>query len=348
MQNHQPEKQASSLPLEWLNVSDIYNPGLVRPFLENARLPNGIKPAQKAWNDKAKELSLQGYTKFMKGQFRNLAAADPRAPVDLVVQWAAATGKPPATTILALWLGELLSLAHSNASPETLNIKVRNALNDSNIWDGAFSIGRGLWGDRSKTQIRNRLNAWLADHVAAHLWGGHWVIRKYLPQTARKEPYAHERKNPDLWAAWQTMRPEDAVKGGQLERTLGVPRDQNYNPNHPLAVAVKNERPKVPSQGEGVFELIFTVAPLAIHHGWSSVDILRCLLLLRPGWAAQFSLDDSEGRAKGSRYVRRQLLKPIGLDDLADRGRPSGGDCLPPAFGLARNAALLLRGYIFS
>jgi hypothetical protein len=133
MQNQHPEKHAGSLPPEWFDVTKIYDPGLVRPFLEKASLPDEVKPTQKIWNDKAKELSLQKYIKFMQGQFRNLAAADPRAPVDLIVQWATATGNPPPTAILALWLGELLSLAHPDASPETLNMKVRNALNDSNI-----------------------------------------------------------------------------------------------------------------------------------------------------------------------------------------------------------------------
>jgi hypothetical protein len=333
------------VPPEWFDLTKVYDPNVVGSCLQQVKSPT---PAEvKPWLSSL-ELPFKQYRKFMQGQFRALAAADPRAPVDLMVQWADATGGVPASCVLALWLAELLSLAHPRDEPDTLRSRITNALGDrGKIWSGACSVGRELWPNRSVKQIQEKLIALLADHVAAQLWGCRILRLKVWPQTARRKPYAHEGRSQDVRAAWNTMEPKDAVVGAQLERTFGEParKDPGYNPEHPLAHAVKIESAKPPAQGQKAFLLIITIVPLVLHHSWGLIDMARCLVISRPDLAIQFDISDPAKRDRACRYVKRQLLKPLGLGGLTnDPGRPSGsGGALPPGFGSARLSALALR-----
>ena len=145
-------------------------------------------------------------------------------------------------------------------------------------------------------------------------------------------------------AAWSRMEPRDAVRGAQLERMLGekVPR---YDPNHPLANRVKIETPKSPAQGQKAFLLVTTIAPLILHHNWSLVDIVRCLIISHPHFARKFDINDPAKRSDGRKYVARHLLEPMGLQDLVSpQGRPAGsGNRSPRGFGSAYLTASNLR-----
>jgi hypothetical protein len=257
--------------------------------------------------------------------------------------------------MLGCWLGELLSLAHPLDPPDILSGRVSNALEDrSHIWNGACSIGRELWPklwpNRSTKQIEEELALWLADHVAAHLWGARWLCATIWPQTARTEAHADERRNQDIMAAWGTMNAGNASRAAQLERIFGevVRKDPSYYPEHPLSHRVKIESPKVPPPGQKAFVLLFTILPLVLHHKWTAADILRSMMILEPPWASAFDLRDPSKRDAGRRYVIRGLLKPAGLSSIVPaRGRPQGSDDRPPpAFGLAYNTAFFLRGQV--
>jgi hypothetical protein len=340
---------------EWFDVSRIYDSGVMVPLLQQ-QIPAGIEAELKIWLDQVTKLSFEQYRKVIRGQFRALAGADPRAPVDLIVQWASSTlAGLPASSMLGCWLGELLSLTHSNEVPKALFERVANALkNPPQIWTGACTIGDELWSGKSAKQsakqIEERLSLWLADHVAAHLWGARWLMKTIWPQTARTEPYAYEQRSQDIMDSRNTMKSADAIQKGQLERIFGeaARKDPDYNPEHPQAHAVKIESPKMPPPGQKAFLLLFTILPLVLHHKWTAADILRSMMILQPPWAKPFDLKDPAKRDVDCRYVVRGLLKPAGLWSIVPApGRPQGsGDQQPPAWGLAYNAALLLRGQV--
>jgi hypothetical protein len=180
--------------------------------------------------------------------------------------------------------------------------------------------------------------------VACQLWGGQWLRLKNYPQTLRTKPYAQERRNQDTMERWKA-EPKEVVLEAQLERIFDdvLRRARpSYDPNHPLAHAVKLEQPKEPPQGNVPFLMLFSLLPLAQHQRWHTVDILRCLLSLRPSLTSRFGIDDPEKRASGCQYVTRQLLRPIGLGSLDVQGRPASGGG-PPAFGAARIVIGFLR-----
>jgi hypothetical protein len=347
-------KLSTSINPAWFDLTRIYDSTVMTPLLRR-QIPASIEAELKIWLDQPAKPSFEQYRKVIRGRFRALAAADSRAPVDLIMQWASSTiAGLSAGSMLGLWLGELLSLAHPLDPPGILSDRVRNAVEDpSLLWNGACSIGSELWSGKSAKQsakqIEERLNLWLADHVSAHLWGTRWLRKTIWPQTARTEPYVREQRDQDIMTAWDTMKPQDAIRAAQLERIFGevARKDPSYHPEHPLSHRVKIESPKVPPPGQKAFVLLFTILPLVLHHKWTAADILRSMMILEPPWADTFNLKDPIKYAAGRQYVARGLLKLAGLSSIVPPGRPQGsGNRLPSAFGLARNAALFLRAQV--
>jgi hypothetical protein len=79
--------------------------------------------------------------------------------------------------------------------------------------------------------------------------------------------------------AWNTMNAEEAIVCAELEQIFPEARQlEGYKPDHPLAVAVKNESPKLLPQIAKAFYLIVTITPTYYS---SSLDVeqhrqLRC------------------------------------------------------------------------
>jgi hypothetical protein len=312
-------------------------------------IPDAVAIRLKDWQDKAALLSLERYMESVREDFRRYSAAHPSATVELLTQWANTSCGQPAAAAMLLWLGELFAEAHPKNTPDDLKTSTENALcrdHYQNIWGGALSIGRELWSKEglSEKQVVRRLTSRLSDYVACQLWGGRWLRLKNYPQTKRTEPYAHERRNQDTMERWKG-EPKEVVLEAQLERIFDDELRRarpSYDPNHPLAHAVKLEQPKEPVQGNISFLMLFSLIPLIQHQHWCTADILRCLLLLRPDLQSQFDLEHPEKRSAGCKYINRQLLKPIGLDSRDARGRPVSGNH-PPAFEAARIVIGFLR-----
>jgi hypothetical protein len=340
-------EQGASFPPEWFDLTKMYE--VTGPYIQEGwnRTPQAIEAEVNIWQDQAHALGYANYRTFMRGRFQDLARSGiPALPVLLCIGWANGTpANLPAIVMLRLWLGELFSLLYPEDALEELVTRTNNALINSRppVWDGALALGRQLWPERSGKQVTERLNNWLADYVASYVWGITWLRLKIWPQTARTAPYAHEKKSQDSMEAWNTMSPEDAVKCAQLERIFGEKARQlpGYNPEHPLANMVKRESPKLPAPGAKAFLLIATILPLVIYHHWSLADIARCLVIARSDLAVQFQLDDPGKRAEACRYIRRQLLKPMGIKLPSHAGRPVGSsDSHPKAFNCAILCAL--------
>jgi hypothetical protein len=139
-------------------------------------------------------------------------------------------------------------------------------------------------------------------------------------------------------AQWNTMSAGKAVTFAQMERIFGdcVRALEDYNPDHPLSHGVRIESARQPKIGQKAFLLMFSIAPLIEHHGWSATDVFRALVVMRPELAAQFA----QGKGRESNYVLERLLDPTGVEASKRRGRPAiRGDRLPPAFGFARMIA---------
>ena len=99
---------------EWFDVSRIYDSGVMVPLLQQ-QIPAGIEAELKIWLDQPAKPSFEQYRKVIRGRFRALAAADSRAPVDLVVQWASSTPAGlPANSMLCCWLGKIAFLGSSS------------------------------------------------------------------------------------------------------------------------------------------------------------------------------------------------------------------------------------------
>ncbi len=341
----QPRKHPPNFMREWYNFSKMYDPPTVIPLLQQP-IPDAVAIRLKGWQDKAALLPLEHCMEIMREDFRHYSEAEPSAPVEFLVQWANTSCGQPAAAAMLLWMGELFAEAHPKNTPDELKTRTENALcrdHYQHIWPGAYSIGRELWPSLSEKQVIRRLTSRLSDYVACQVWGGRWLRLKNYPQTKRTEPHAHERRSRDIMERWKGD-PKEVVLEAQEERIFDdlLRRARPAYPNHPLAHAVKLEQPKEPAQGNAAFLMLFSLIPLAQHQYWCTADILRCLLLLRPGLQSQFDLGDPEKRAAGCKYINRQLLKPIGLGSLDAQGRPANG-ARPTAFGAARIVVEFLR-----
>jgi hypothetical protein len=130
MTKYRSENPGASPPPEWSDLTKMYD--VVGPYFEQRVPPDTVSSLARWVNPEDLELPFGRYKKIRRVQWRAMAAADPRAPVDLLVQWAdATTGGLPAVVMLILWLGELLSLAHPGDEPETLQGRVNNARGSS-------------------------------------------------------------------------------------------------------------------------------------------------------------------------------------------------------------------------
>jgi hypothetical protein len=244
----------------------------------------------------------------------------------------------PAAAMLSPWLTELLALKNPRDDAPTLEGRAKNALSDHpKIWDKSLLIARELWPNRSAQQNRERLVCWLADHVAAHIWGTCWILQRIYPQTGRSEPTATERRNRDVMKAWGSdLQAREASRGAELEGIFGEKARQlpGYNPDHPVAHAVKLgiQNPKLPSPGAKAFLLVITLLPLVIHdQNWLLVDIARCMEIACPRLAGQPRLND---------FIARSIMDPMGLKDLVNPARRRSENFRPRAFGSGYLTAL--------
>jgi hypothetical protein len=343
-----PNKDANNPPVEWFDIANMFCPAVLGKYSQQHPIPPDIKDELATWIEQANALAFEQYRKFMHGRVRTLAAAEPRLVLDILFRWAEAM---PPNMMLPYWLAELFALAEPSDTPETIAARIRNALEKpSALWGAACRFGRDRWKKLSDERIRERLMNYLADHVASQIWLPLWLKRKLFPQLLRTEPYLYEQHNKDIMEAWDTMDPKEAISCGWLERIFGDKARQlpGYNPEHPRAHAVKIEQPKIPPPGLKAFLLVGAILPLVLHHHWSAVDILRILIIARPGLATQFQLDDPVKRALGCRYVHRQLLEAMGIELNREEGRPGGtSNSRPPAFEAAYLFALVYQEMSF-
>jgi hypothetical protein len=333
MSEYQPENQeANLLPEWWVDPTKGYNnQGVTLPYLRESKIPPAIKDAVAPWLEQARKRAFEPYRKDMREVFRKLARPHPAQPVDVLIGWANATPcGVPAVAMLSLWLTELLALKNPRDDSPTLEGRAKNALSDlPKIWDKSFLIARELWPGRSAQQNQERLVCWLADHVAAQIWGCFWVHQRIYPQTGRSEPTATERRNRDVMKAWgNDAEAREASRGAELEGILGERARQlpAYNPDHPVAHAVKLgiQNPKLPSPGAKSFFLVITLLPLVIHHNWLLVDIVRCMEITCPKLAGHSRLND---------FIARSIMAPMGLKDLINPARRRSKNFRPPALG---------------
>ena len=229
------------------------------------------------------ELDFKLYCKAMRDDFRRLARRHPELPLDVLISWVKAT-TDPAGGIIDSWLGELVSL---KLYPED-NLKelqeglLRARAYLENIWNDAVTIGHYLWSELSERQIKGRLNNYLADHTAVQIWGSKRIKEIIYPQTTRTKPHVQEQRSQDGMEAWNTMNAGEAIVCAELEQIFPEARQlAGYNPDHPLAVAVKNESPKLLPQIAKAFCLIVTISPLVIHHRWTLNNIASCVAISR-------------------------------------------------------------------
>jgi hypothetical protein len=319
------------IPWQLSDITNLYDRELITAHLPPPYVRE-LKLAVKPWFDGTSKFALEGYAINMRRHFRDLAKADERGPFDLILKLANHTGGAPWSPILASWIGELLSCVHPKDDSVRLKKRVAEAMRDpSPLWPAAVDLGEEIWNDEklSTASVHTRINNWLADHCAAHLFYGVWIRRQVWPQTFRSEPTITEKRTRDVMAAWGSVSAEDAVFGAQLQRTFGI-AIENYNPDHPLAHRVKIESPLKPALGQKAWMLIFSILPLIRHHQWSAADICRVLVILRPDLAAQWA---ARKRDDGPKYVREHILTKIGLAKAAAGRRKTGR---PTGFNLAR------------
>lgn len=286
--------------------------------------------------DKARKLSLVEYFGWMQQYFRKFIEVNPNGPIELLRQWGSVPVGKGARSAMRLWLGELLSLAYSDALPAEIKRRAENALGDQDIWDSACSIGRHAFRGKSQSKIDKLLRDWLSDHVAVQIWGGLWLHAITYPETRRHRPYQYECRKKDTLASWDTMTPVEAVRNAQLERIFGEGVRQaipQYNADHPLSVAVKRESPQRDDKWGRTMFMLLALVPMIRHHGWQTANILHCVLELHPDLRDRFDLKDPIARAKGCRYIHRRLLDQIGIACNDTPGRPVGNN--PRAFAVA-------------
>ena len=243
----------------------------------------------------------------MRDDFRRLARRHPELPLDVLISWVKAT-TDPAGGIIDSWLGELVSL---KLYPED-NLKelqeglLRARAYLENIWNDAVTIGHYLWSELSERQIKGRLNNYLADHTAVQIWGSKRIKEIIYPQTTRTKPHVQEQRSQDGMEAWNTMNAGEAIVCAELEQIFPEARQlAGYNPDHPLAVAVKNESPKLLPQIAKAFCLIVTISPLVIHHRWTLNNIASCLTIACPSMPQLTLLPNSRKELSPQQTERR-------------------------------------------
>ena len=299
MSEYQPENQdANLLPEWWFDPTKGYNnQSVTLPYMWQSRIPPAIKDTVAPWFEQARKRAFEPYRKHMRAVFRDLARSHPAQPVNVLIGWANATPcGVPAVAMLSPWLTELLALKNPRDDPATLKGRAKNALSDQpKIWDKSFLIARELWPGCSAQQNGERLVCWLADHVAAQIWGCLWVHQRIYPQTGRSEPTATERRNRDVMKAWgNDAEAREASRGAELEGILGKEARQltGYNPKRLTrgAVLAKTPHSHTPEPRDKPYQL--TDADIkrmatAAHRLATDEKLIEQLCAKRPEWTPE-------------------------------------------------------------